>query len=519
MEIAELPRADPAVLLAANRIACENSLHEFVLNAWKIVEPGTRFIATWHIRAICEHLEACTDGRIRRLVINMPPRSMKSLLVGVFWPAWVWIKRPHTRWLYSSYAHHLSIRDSLHCRDVILSEWYLRRWGQRFSLRADQNSKIRFDNDHSGFRLASSTGGVGTGEGGDFIVADDPHNVVESESDLDRASVLHWWDQSMSTRGNDPRTVCHVIVMQRLHEDDLSGHVLSQGGYEHLFLPMEFESDRRCRTSIWNDPRRHDGQLLCPARFGESEVAELKTRLGSIGYAGQFQQRPVPRGGGMFKRHWFNIIGARPRGEGITRVRAWDLAAAVEGDYTVGLLMAYRPNGTIVIEDVIRGRWGPADRDKIIKQTAELDGYDVLIDFEEEPGSAGKSVSYWLRKLLIGYSTFATRPTGEKEVRAQPFAAQCEAGNVSLVAGHWNIPYLDEMTMFPSGRNDDQVDASSAAFLRLTRYGGAMSGPDSLRRETEKRPGINVGHSDESFEMRRWGGGLFPHRDGNPYRR
>jgi predicted phage terminase large subunit-like protein len=510
----EIPHEiDPAMLAEANKLACEESLFEFVLSAWRVVEPGTRFVNTWHIRAICEHLEACTQGRIRRLVINMPPRSMKSLLVSVFWPAWSWIKKPHSRWLYCSYAHHLSIRDSLHCRDVILSPWYQERWGDRFRLRHDQNSKIRFDNDRSGFRLASSTGGVGTGEGGDFIVADDPHNVVDAESDLERTGVLHWWDQSMSTRGNDPRSVCHVIVMQRLHEADLSGHVLAQGGYEHLFLPMEFESDRRCETSIgWKDPRFLDGQLLCPARFGRHEVRELKTRLGSYGYAGQFQQRPVPRGGGMFKRHWFNVVRARPRGDEIVRVRYWDLAAAVEGDYTVGVLMAHRPDKTIVVEDVVRGQWTPADRDAVILQTAEIDGYDVMVDFEEEPGSAGKSVSFWLKKLLMGYSVFASRPTGQKEVRAQPFAAQCEAGNVSLVAGAWNVDYLDELCMFPSGRNDDQVDASSGAFIRLTRCGAPATGPDSMHRETAPRGGIHLPSLDEIHTMRNFGGGLYPSR-------
>jgi len=154
-----------------------------------------------------------------------------------------WSTRPHTRWLFASYAHHLSLRDSLHFRDVIQSAWYQRHWGRRFRLREDQNQKTRFHNDRSGFRLASSTGGVGTGEGGDFIVADDPHNVTEAESDAQRDAVLRWWDQSMSTRGNDPRTVVHVVVMQRVHERDLSGHLLEQGGYEHLCLPMEFEPE------------------------------------------------------------------------------------------------------------------------------------------------------------------------------------------------------------------------------------------------------------------------------------
>jgi predicted phage terminase large subunit-like protein len=498
----------------ATMALCEQSLWHFVKWAWKVVEPGTPFIASWHIKAICEHLEACTRGEIRRLLITMPPRSMKSLLVSVFWPAWVWINEPDKRWIYASYAQHLSTRDSLHCRDVILSPWYQERWGDRFRLRTDQNTKVRFDNDQSGFRLASSTGGMGTGEGAWAIVADDAHNVVQSESDVERAAVLHWWDQSMSTRGNDPKTVCHVIVMQRLHENDLAGHVLEQGGYEHLLLPMEFESDRRCTTSIgWSDPRQREGELLSPKRFPPSAIAELKTRLGSYGWAGQFQQRPAPKGGGMFKRHWFKIIDARPAGPDIARIRYWDLAASVDGDYTVGCLMASRPDGTFVIEDVMRGQWGPAERDDLILQTAQLDGYMVGIALEEEPGSAGKSVTHWLTKMLQGFTVYADKPTGDKEVRAQPLAAQCEAGNVSLVNGDWCSAWLDEVTTFPNARHDDQVDASSGAFIRLTRYGPPKA-PHSVRADPRPRQGIEFEGQNKIHTMRRNGGGLFPFRNG-----
>jgi hypothetical protein len=154
---------------------------------------------------------------------------------------------------------------------------------------------------------------VGTGEGGDFIVADDPHNVIEAESDAQREAVLHWWDQSMSTRGNDPRTVVHVVVMQRLHERDLSGHLLEQGGYEHLCLPMEFEPRRRCVTSLgWRDLRQREGELLCPGRFPRQEVDELQRRLGLYGTAGQLQQRPAPLDGGLFRRSWFRVVAAPP---------------------------------------------------------------------------------------------------------------------------------------------------------------------------------------------------------------
>ena len=472
MDNPKFAELDPRYVDAAAARLCELSLYDFVGEAWKVVEPGTPFIPTWHIQAICDHLEACTRGEIRRLIINVPPRSMKSRLVGVFWPAWVWITKPNARWLYASYAHHLSLRDSLHCRDVITSPWYQRNWRNRFQLREDQNQKTRFDNDRSGFRLASSTGGVGTGEGGDFIVADDPHNVVEAESEIQRQAVLHWWDQSMSTRGNDPRSVCHVVVMQRLHENDLAGHLLEQGGYEHLCLPMEFEPSRRCVTLIgWQDPRQQRDELLSPERFPREAVDELKLRLGSYGSAGQLQQRPAPLAGGMFQRSWFPIVARLPSQQTTRRVRYWDLAASLDGDYTCGVLMCRQADGRFCIEDVKRGRWRPAERDAMIRRTAEADGHEVQIVFEEEPGSAGKSVSSYLIRSLAGFNVHAEKPTGAKEVRAQPFAAQCEANNVGLVKADWNHPYLDELSVFPNGRHDDQVDASSGAFNRLIPFG------------------------------------------------
>jgi len=417
----------------------------------------------------------------------VPPRCMKSLLVSVFWPAWVWTTRPHTRWLFSSYSNQLSGRDSLYCRDVIQSSWYQKHWGDRFRLRGDPNEKNRFNNDRKGFRLATSTGGLGTGEGGDFIIADDPHNVTNSESDTQRENDLRWWDQPMSTRGNNASTACHVVVMQRLHERDLTGHLLEQGGYEHLCLPMEFEPARRCVTSLgWPDPRTQEGELLCPRRFPVETVEELKLRLGLYGTAGQLQQRPAPLDGGLFQRSWFPIVATQPAGYA-RRVRYWDLAASEDGDYTCGELLSRANNGTYYLEDIRRGRWNPAQRDTFILKTAQADGQAVEILLEQEPGSAGKSVTHYLTRQLAGFTVRSDRPTGDKQVRAEPFASQCGIHNVQLVAGDWNAPFLDELCLFPKGRYDDQVDASSGAFGYLARYGAPSSPPMHLRAEPPSR--------------------------------
>ena len=308
------PTEDPGARDRHDGSAVEaaKNLRSFITMAWPVVEPATPFISGWHLDAICEHLMAVTRGEIRNLLINIPPRHMKSLAVGVFWPAWEWTTAPHRRWLFASYALSLSERDSLRCRRLIESPWYQRHWGDRFALCGDQNTKLRYENNHAGHRIATSVGAAATGEGGDYVVVDDPHNVIERESDAARIAALMWWDETMSTRLNNPKTGAKIIVMQRIHEKDLSGHVLQQGGYIHLNLPAEFELSRRCVTVIgidsprsWSDPRGTDGDLLWEQRIGDREIADFKVRLGPEGYAGQFQQRPSPAGGGRFKAEWF----------------------------------------------------------------------------------------------------------------------------------------------------------------------------------------------------------------------
>lgn len=255
--------ARPSLLAEIEQELATRRLGEFIRQAWPVVEPATAFVPGWHLDAISDHLQAVSRGHIRNLLINMPPRHMKSLAVAVFWPAWEWIRWPERRWLFSSYALSLSIRDSVKCRRLIQSSWYRFRWGHRFQLTGDQNAKERFENNRTGYRLATSVGGAATGEGGHRVICDDPHNVNEAESDTVRQGVIDWWDQVMSTRLDDLRTGAKVIVMQRVHERDLSGHVLAQGGYEHLCLPAEFEGRRR-RTSIgWCDPTRMAQKRWC----------------------------------------------------------------------------------------------------------------------------------------------------------------------------------------------------------------------------------------------------------------
>jgi predicted phage terminase large subunit-like protein len=445
---------------------CRRSLAEFVRRAWPAVDP-TPLTWNWHVDAICSHLQAVTEGRIRNLLINIPPGHAKSMLVSVMWPAWEWARDPGVRTLFGSYSIELALRDSVKCRDVVTSEWYRGLFRPNWVLKKDQNAKTYFVNTAKGFRYSLSVGGQGTGWRGNKVVVDDPLNAKDQFSARAKKDCAHWWNNIMSSRLNDKRTGSRVVIMQRLAEDDLSGVLLEQGGYEHLCLMSEFEPDRRCTTSIgWSDPRTEPGEPLFPEMFPPAVLAEIRKELLEFGFAGQHQQAPVPSSGGLFKREWFPVIDAAPAGP-MPRARYWDLASTIGGDATCGLKMARTPDGLFVIEDIVHGRWSPYERDQVILQTAKLDGRSVPIHVEQEPGSSGVSQIASLVRMLAGFVVRPDKKTGDKTTRAEPFAVQCQAGNVRLVAGPHANDFLAEVTLFPFGKHDDFVDGASGAFEAL----------------------------------------------------
>jgi len=450
------------------RARCQ-TLAGFVREAWHVVEPNSTYIHGWHLDAIAQHLEAVTDGEINRLLINVPPGTMKSLLTSVLWPAWEWGPkgRPSLRYLTSSYTEKYVKRDSRRMRDLVQSDWYRSLWPEVELVRAGEAS---FSNTKTGFRegvpFASLTGGRG-----DRVIIDDPHSTETAESEAERLNTTRIFRESVPTRLNDPKTSAIIVIMQRLHEDDVSGQIMKLGlGYEHLMLPMEFEPERACHTGIgFSDPRTEDGELLFPERFPREVVERDKVPMGSYAVAGQFQQRPAPRSGGMFQRGDFEIVDAVPAGA--VRCRAWDFAATVpkkgkQPDWTVGLKMAYAA-GIFYVEDVRRDRWSPGDVEKNLKNTASQDGLEVRIRMPQDPGAAGKADAATKVKLLAGYDVTVVPPTGEKSVRAKPASAQAEAGNVKLVRGPWNDTFLDEVCSFPNAQHDDQVDAFADALNEL----------------------------------------------------
>lgn len=506
------------------KLDCEASLYTFIQTFWTVLEPGRPFVPNWHVEVLCDHLQAVTRGEIERLLMNVPPGFMKSLLVNVFWPAWEWGPQnmAHRRYVNFSYSASLTVRDNRRLRRLITSPEFQSMW--RVRLVSDENNKVKFETDRTGFSLATSVGGVGTGERGDVVRLDDPHNVKEGESEAVRQETVRWFEESLSTRMVDPERSAIVVIMQRVHESDVSGHILSrpgQLGYVHVMLPMEYEPERRCYTSLprgtgrkmryvgsrqrwlpegWaptraedlalkaeydaaptqtvfpQDARRKEGQLLFPTRFSERVVERDKMAMGDYAVAGQFQQRPSPRGGLMFKRHWFRIWEAGSAvPSGTVWVRHWDLAATKErvlgrGARTVGLLLGRTPDMRLVIADMLPLMAEAEEVARTIKNTADQDRQRwgrVEVSLPQDPGQAGKAQVASISKQLQGHVFHAEPETGDKITRAEPIQSQAQAGNVYLMEGAWNVEFLDEVTKFPTGKRKDVVDSLSGAYARL----------------------------------------------------
>lgn len=454
------------------RARCE-TLNGFIEEFWPILEPKKELKFGWALLAMCHHLTAVTDGLIQFLLMTVPPGMMKSLLL-VFWTAWEWGPRgrPDIQVLATSYSQPNVLRDNVKLRRLVESDKFQALWP--LALRDDQNAKGKFENTGSGFSEARPFSSM-TGGRGDRVKIDDPHSTETAESETERQTAVRIFREGISDRLNDVTTSAIVIIMQRLHEQDVAAVALELDiGFTHLNLPMEFDPERACRTYVndelfFEDPRTEEGELLFPERFPPSEIERLKRAKGSYAYSGQYQQRPAPRSGGMFQRGDFEIVDAVPAG--VRRCRAWDFAATQpkpgkQPDWTVGLRMAWH-NGIFYVEDVRRDRWSPGDVEKNLKATASQDGIDVRIRIPEDPGAAGKADVATKLKLLAGYDVTAVRPTGEKSVRAKPASAQAEAGNVKLVRGAWNDAFLDEVCSFPNAQHDDQVDAFADALNEL----------------------------------------------------
>lgn len=484
--------------------------HEYIPKAWQVLEPKTVFKPNWHIDAMADHLEAVIDGQIRNLIINIPPRCMKSLSVSVFFPTWVWTWAPHIRWMFSSYAEPLSIRDSVKCRRLIQSPWYQRNWGSVFAITSDQNQKIRFENDEFGFRVATSVGGLATGEGADTLVVDDPHKVKDIISDPKRLEAITWWKQTMSTRLNDPSTGHKIIIMQRLHDRDLTGEILHdmlEDGeeYEQLVIPMEWEGEDRSFTSLgFTDPRTEFGELMWPDRYDRTSVNVLKTTLGSYDYSGQMQQNPSPFVGGMFKKYnwrfWYPI---HLKDDKVPRLRSYPNE---DGD-PVYIQQAPIPlkmdryfqswdlsfKGEVTSDDVAGHLWGKAGANLFLlhRVTKKMDIIQTIASImwmtNLEPRAVGKyvenkangpAVITLLKNKVPGL--ILVEPMGSKVERGLSAVPMHEAGNIWLPhpALHpWVSDFIETAAKFPATDDDHDIDALTQAVLKSGLMGGSYSAP------------------------------------------
>ena len=487
----------PAVLLdlvkrERERRAASASLYEFIKQSWPVVEPGVPFIASWHIEAICEHLEAITSGELRKLLINIPPRHSKSTIVSVMWPMWEWLAQPEQKFLCASYSSTLSIRDNLKARRLVQSPWYQERWGHMFALAGDQNAKQRFENDKTGYRIATSVGGTATGEGGSRLILDDPHSAQEAQSDVVRESSLEWFDVVWSTRLNDPKRDAMVTIMQRLHEKDVSGHILQDiGGWEHLCIPAEWDGKAR-RTSLGPyDPRKVKGELICPERFGEKEITELKQLLGQYGAAGQLQQDPQPAEGGILKTKFFNTWPADralPQFEYILQSYDCAFTEKTTGDptaCTVWAVFTHAGARQVMLIDAWDEHLSyPELRKRAIKDwgteyggTTVEDGLRtarrpdrVLI----EAKASGQSLLQDMR--LAGVPAIGYNPgNADKVSRAHQVAPTLELGLLWIPESRknpgqpvsWAEAFLKQVGKFPVAEHDDYVDTMTQAVIYL----------------------------------------------------
>jgi len=453
-----------------------DSLEQFVRASWHIVAPGRELVWNWHLTLICRKLEAVTRGEVLRLIINVPPRSTKSTIVSVLWPAWVWVHDTSAQFLTGSHNASLAVRDALLTRRLIDSEWFRLRWpGVVFE--SDQNQKTRYDLAGGGHRITFGMKAGVTGEGGDFLVIDDPHSAKDAMfSEAEREAVKRSFDGELFTRLNDQSKSAIVIIMQRLHEDDLCGHLLRRDEcWDHVCLPMEYDPAR----GHTEDERTEPGELLDQRRFPAEWVAQAKTTLGAYAYAGQMQQEPAPDGGGVL-RGW-RYYQAPPDAFDLV-IESWDLTfdETAKGSYVVGQL------------------WGSVGPDRYLldqfrKRVDVVGELDAIADMTERARARGLSVSAvvienkasgapvirLLRDKVGGLVPWPPKGErmGSKEARAGAAAPSVEAGNYYLPdpALHpWVNDFVHEAQMFPRGANDDQVDAFAQAHDYLSRNGALM---------------------------------------------
>jgi len=447
---------------AVERELCRRSFSHFIRRAWPHIIPD-RYIHGWHVDAMAEHFEAVESGQINRLLINVPPGTSKSTITGIMYPAWLWGPKgqPHHKFIGAAHEQGLAVRDSRMMRELVTSDWYQSLWP--IAMTGDQNEKLYFENAERGFRQACAVSSM-TGRRGHTIAWDDPLSPEKAHSEAHRNTALRVLKETLPTRLSDPENSAIIVVMQRLHESDPSGYILaSELGYEHLCLPMEFDPSKRCVTSIgWSDPRTVADELLFPERFPRTVVDRDKAAMGEYATAGQFQQRPSPIGGGIFKDEWWQYYKVLPK----IKYRAIyaDTAQKTkeQNDYSVFQCWGMGEDGRIYLLDMVRGKWEAPELLVIAKafwdkHKAEPKIMGTLRQFKVEDKASGTGLIQQLKQKKV--PVVGIPRSIDKVSRAMDAAPHVQAGNVVLPEdSEWLSDILNEATSFPNAAHDDTLD-------------------------------------------------------------
>lgn len=490
----------------------ERSFKHFVKKAWHILEPDTPLIWGWHIDAICDHLQAVSEGKIKRLIISISPGSMKSLLTAVFWPAWEWTFRKSARYVVASHSLAFASRDSLRCRDLITSKWYSERWP--LELKDDANTTLKYINEQTGYRWALPYSKL-TGGRGNRLLIDDPISVMDAlNSDVERIKVNETFLASATSRLNNPKTDAIVIIAQRIHMDDLIGRLLSlQMNYVHLNIPMEYTGDVMKSPIGWTDPRTIVGELMLPEQRGHEEIDELK-RLNIYAYSAQYQQNPVPDTDGYFKRDWFKRFDLAYAPENLNYYITSDHApgGGSSNDYNVVRVWGLDSDKNMYLVDWFREQCDLSTAMGITNKDGKLaiaskgalafvKKYKPLIWFAE-PDNNFKSIREMIGQTMIStgvvcrieYSSLHNKNKVEKAVAYQGWA---QNGKVYIPNGIEGDQTILEYTQFPTGKHDDRVDADSILAREIKRAYAAIAlpDPDQEKKDRYKEMLVDRGYS------------------------
>jgi predicted phage terminase large subunit-like protein len=439
-------------------------LSTFAARCFDDLNPQTELAMNWHLEVIAAKLTAVRQGKIRRLIINLPPRHLKSLMASIAFPAWCLGHDPSAQVLCVSYAEALSNKLARDCRSIILSPWYRRIFPTR--LAAHRQAVQEFLTTRQGYRLATSNGGVLTGRGADIILIDDPLKPEEALSDTQRQAANEWFSHTLYSRLNNKRTGAIVIIMQRLHEDDLVGHVLTQEPWEVISFPAIAEEDEVHKIETILRPRtfiRRRGEALHPEREPLDTLDRIRQTIGEYNFAGQYQQSPAPLGGGLVKAEWFKYYGEKDRPESFDRiVQSWDTAnkATELSDFSVCTTWGVKGKDLFLLA-VFRQRLEyPALKRAVREQLCQFGANEVLI---EDKASGTQLIQELIADGCHGVTRY--QPTCDKIMRLHAQTALIENGFVHIPeTAPWLAVYLHELTVFPKGKHDDQVD-STAQFL------------------------------------------------------